>query len=192
MRTRAGMDLGFLFGLSSNAIPAAGWMLLHILDPEGDQLLLSRVMEELERARRDDGTLDIPTLIGLPLLHGVLHEVRRLYVDVPVTRELEEDLTLPLDDGKRQVLLKKNAVVMAPSWLGHRDEALWVDPPCHQFCAERFLKTDPETGKSVFSTGGTNGKFFPFGGGKTMCPGRVFWEAGDSRERCFGVAGIRI
>ncbi|KAI7124653.1 hypothetical protein KC343_g17159, partial [Hortaea werneckii] len=22
--------------------------------------------------------------------------------------------------------------------------------------------------------GGTNGKFFPFGGGKTICPGRVF------------------
>ncbi|KAK3169358.1 hypothetical protein OEA41_008741 [Lepraria neglecta] len=173
-RTRAGIDLGFLFGLSSNAIPAAGWMLMHILDPEGDQSLLSRVMEELERARRDDGTLDIPTLIGLPLLHSVLHEVLRLYVDVLVTRELEEDLKLPLDDGKRQVLLKKNAVVMAPSWLGHRDEALWVDPPCHQFCAERFLKTDPETGKSVFSTSGTNGKFFPFGGGKSMCPGRVF------------------
>lgn len=174
MRTRAGMDLGFLFGLSSNAIPGAGWMLLHILDPEGDQSLLSRVMEELERARRDDGTLDIPTLIGLPLLQSVLHEVLRLYVDALVTRELEEDLTLPLDDGKRQVLLKKNTVVMAPSWLGHRDEALWVDPPYHQFCAERFLKTDPETGKSIFSTSGTNGKFFPFGGGKTMCPGRVF------------------
>ncbi|KAL2048850.1 hypothetical protein ABVK25_010908 [Lepraria finkii] len=174
MRTRAGMDLGFLFGLSSNAIPGAGWMLLHILDPEGDQSLLSRVMEELERARRDDGTLDIPTLIGLPLLQSVLHEVLRLYVDALVTRELEEDLTLPLDDGKRQVLLEKNTVVMAPSWLGHRDEALWVDPPCHQFCAERFLKTDPATGKRIFSNSGTNGKFFPFGGGKTMCPGRVF------------------
>lgn len=58
--------------------------------------------------------------------------------------------------------------------LGHRDEALWADPPSHQFHAERFLKTDPETGKSVFTTSGTNGKFFPFGGGKTICPGRNF------------------
>lgn len=173
-RTRAGMDLGFLFGLSSNAIPATGWMLMHILNEEGEKSLLSRVMEELETARRDDGTLDIPTLLALPLFHSTLHEVLRLYVDALVTRELKEDLTLPLDDGQRQVLLGKDSIVMAPSWLGQRDESLWVDPPCHQFCAERFLKMDPETGKTVFTTSGTNGKFFPFGGGKTICPGRNF------------------
>lgn len=68
MRTRAGMDLGFLFGLNSNAIPAAGWILFHILDPQGDKTLLSRVMEELERAERDNKSLDIPTLMALPLL----------------------------------------------------------------------------------------------------------------------------
>lgn len=116
MRTRAGMDLGFLFGISSNAIPATGWMLTHILNDKDGQSLLSRVMEELEGAKRDDGTLDIPALLALPLLHSVLHEVLRLYVDVLVTRELKEDLTLPLDDGQRQVLLKRDSVVMAPSW----------------------------------------------------------------------------
>ena len=173
-KTSAGMDLGFLFGLNSNAIPAAGWILLHILNPEGDETLLGRVMGELERAERDNGSIDIPTLIALPLLQSVFHEVMRLYVDVLVTRELKEDLTLPLDDGKRRILLQKDAIVMAPSWLGHRDETLWVDPPCNQFYAERFLRTDPETGQRLFTTSGTNGKFFPFGGGKTICPGRVF------------------
>ena len=174
LRSRASMDLGFLFGLNSNAIPAAGWMLLHILNPDGDKTLESRVMEELREAERDNASLDIPTLITLPLMQSVFHEVLRLYVDVLVTRDLKEDLTLPLDDGKRQVLLKKNTVVMAPSWLGHRDETLWTDPPCDRFYAERFLKTDPETGKLLFTTSGTNGRFFPFGGGKTICPGRVF------------------
>ncbi|KAL9069046.1 MAG: hypothetical protein Q9161_005804 [Pseudevernia consocians] len=173
-KASAGMDLGFLFGLNSNAIPAAGWMLLHILNPEGDKTLLSRVMEELERVERGNGSWDILTLVTLPLLQSVFHEVLRLYVDVLVTRELKEDLTLPLDDGKRRVSLQKNAVVMAPSWLGHRDETVWVDPPCNQFYAERFLKTDSETGKVLFTTSGRNGKFFPFGGGKTICPGRVF------------------
>ena len=173
-RSRAALDLGFLFGLSSNAIPATGWMLLHILDPKGDKSLLDRVMQELESIQRDDGTLDIPKLVALPLLHSVFHEVLRLYVDLLVTRELKEDLTLPLDDGKRQVLLEKDSVVMAPSWLGQRDETSWENPPAHQFFAERFLQTDSVTGKPVFSTSGTNGKFFPFGGGKTICPGRVF------------------
>ena len=174
-RTRAAMDLGFLFALGSNAIPAAGWMLMHLVNPQGEASLLGRVMEELETSEHDDGSLDIPTLIALPLLQSVYHEVLRLYVDVLVTRELKEDLTLPLDDGeKRKVFLKKDTIVMAPSWLGHRDPALWVDPPYDQFYGERFLKTDPETGKQVFTTSGTNGKFFPFGGGKTICPGRVF------------------
>jgi hypothetical protein len=174
VRARAALDLGFLFGLSSNAIPATGWMLMHILNPGGDKTLLGRVMEELEKARCEDGTLDIPMLLSLPLLQSVFHEVLRLYVDVLIRRELKEDLTLPLDDGKRQVLLKKSGIVMAPSWLGHRDEARWVDPPCKVFYAERFLKVDPETGKDVFTVGGTTGKFFPFGGGKSICPGRVF------------------
>ena len=174
MKTRAGMDLGFLFGLSSNAIPAAGWMLMHILNPEGDPTLLGRVMDELETAQRSDGSLDIPSLIGLPLLQSMFQEVLRLYVDVLVTRELKEDLTLPVDDGKRHMLFQKDTLVMAPSWLGHRDEALWVNPPCNQFFAERFLTKDPKTGKDIFSTAGTGGKLFPFGGGKTICPGRVF------------------
>ncbi|KAK4690336.1 hypothetical protein P7C71_g6432, partial [Lecanoromycetidae sp. Uapishka_2] len=116
MRTRAAMDLGFLFGLSSNASPATGWMLFHILNAEGEKTLLSRVMEGLESVTGEDGTLDIPSLLALPLLQSILHEVLRLYVDVLVTRELKEELTLPLEDGKRKVLLEKNSVVIAPSW----------------------------------------------------------------------------
>ena len=46
--------------------------------------------------------------------------------------------------------------------------------PYNKFYAERFLTTDPETGKESFSLNGTSGKFFPFGGGRTICPGRVF------------------
>ena len=174
LKSRAGQDLGFLFGLSSNAIPAVGWILMHIVNPEGDPTLLGRVMEELETAEQDDGSLDVPTLIALPLLQSIMSEVLRLYVDVLVTRELKEDLRLPLDDGKRHILLEKDGIVMAPSWLGHRDDSLWSDPPSDHFFAERFLQSDPQTGRLVFSTNATGGKFFPFGGGKTICPGRVF------------------
>ena len=175
LRARAGMDLGFLFGLSSNAIPAVGWMLMHILNPQGDASLPGRVMDELATAERSDGSLDIPTLVALPLLQSVYHEILRLYMDVLVTRDLKDDIVLPLDDsGQRKILLEKGSVVLAPTWLGHRDEALWTNPPYDQFHAERFLQQDPGTGKQIFTTNGTAGKFFPFGGGKTMCPGRNF------------------
>ena len=172
--SRAAFDLGFLFALNSNAIPAAGWMLLHILDPKGDHTLLPRLMLELEPTKKSDGSLDVSTLVGLPLLQAVLHEVLRLYVDILFTRENTQDLKLPHDNGKQSILLGKNSVIMAPTWLGHRDEKLWADPPCSQFSADRWLHTDSETGKQVFSTNGTAGKFFPFGGGRTMCPGRNF------------------
>ena len=174
MRSRAGMDLGFLFGLSSNAIPATGWVLMHLLDPNGDKTVLPRILKELETVRSEDGSLDIPTLCSLPLLQSVFHEVLRLYADVLVTRELHEDLVLPLDGRGRKVFLGKNSLVVAPSWLGHRDDASWTSPPSTVFFAERFIKVDTVTGKESFTTGGTNGKLFPFGGGRTICPGRVF------------------
>lgn len=176
-RGRASLDLGFLFAASSNVIPATGWMLLHLLDPKLDQSVLPRVMDELETARLPDGTLDIAVLVALPLMTSIYHEVLRLYIDVLVTRELDRDVTLPLGEGKnpRTTLLRKGGIVFAPSWLGHRNAESWATPaPANAFCADRFLRADPDTGKAVFSTQGSLGKLFPFGGGKTICPGRVF------------------
>lgn len=176
-RSRACMDLGFLFGLSSNAIPATGWMLMQILGPNADATLLPRVIAEIETAKLQDGTLDINKLIALPLLQSIFHETLRLYVDVLVTREVQHPLVLPIDrpNGKQNhVSFDKGSLVMAPSWLGHHDAALWTSPPCEVFDPERFLINSPTTGKPAFSTSNTNGKFFPFGGGRGICPGRVF------------------
>ena len=175
-RGRASFDLGLLFGLASNSIPAVGWMLMHTLNPLGDKTLYGRIMEELKPVQKKDGTLDIPTLLTLPLLQSMFHEVLRVYADVLVSRDLQADLVLPLDEsGKKKVYLNKNASVMAPSWIGHHDETEWSgNAPCDTFYAERFLKADPETGKVAFSLTGTVGKYFPFGGGKSICPGRVF------------------
>lgn len=176
-RGRASLDLGFLFGASSNALPATAWTLFHLLDPKLDKTVLPRVMEELDSVQLPDGSTDLPALFQLPLLNSIFYEILRLYVDVLVTREVDKDVTIPLEEGKnpRTTVLKKGGTVVAPSWLGHRDAQSWSDPvPYHVFHAERFLRVDPETGKSVFSTSGSSGKLFPFGGGKTICPGRVF------------------
>jgi len=68
--------------------------------------------------------------------------------------------------------------MMAPSYINHYDKALWEseldEAPTDAFCPDRFLKTDPDTGVTTFTTTGKAGKFFPFGGGRTICPGRVF------------------
>nr|POE73016.1 cholesterol 7-alpha-monooxygenase [Quercus suber] len=176
-RTGAALDLGITFALGSNAVPATGWMLMNVLNPDGDATLLPRLLTELRAAEQEDGSIDVPTLIAQPLLQSLWTETLRLYTDVLVSRNLPEDLTVPLDeDGKRELVMKKGSNVFAPSWVGHHDAAAWshAGVPHDKFHAERFLVEDPATGKQIFSLNGTNGKFFPFGGGRTICPGRVF------------------
>lgn len=198
-RGRAGMELGFVFGLNSNAIPITGWLLMHILDPANPGLL-ARVRAEVERAaaRGADGRveLDVPRLSALPLLQSAVHETLRLYTDVLITRELFEDVRLPLDgdddggkDGlqsRRWLALEKGSRTLAPSLMNHWDPYNFPDPPAHVFCAERFLVPAPDQDGSgggdnnkggaeyVFSTAADGGKMWPWGGGKTMCPGRLF------------------
>ena len=175
LRSRAGLDLAFVMALCSNAIPATVWMLLHIMDPNANPSVVKKLMEEVRSVTRDDGSLDIPTLVGLPLLQSIYEESLRLYSDALVMRNLQDDIVLPLDlEGKRHVSLKKDSTVMAPTWLCHRDQEAWGNPPADQFDAERFIKVDQVTGKTVFTTSGTSGKLFPYGGGKTICPGRAF------------------
>ena len=171
--TKAAGDLGFVFGLSANAIPSTAWILMHILDPNGDKTVLPRLMKEIETAQGADGKLDINTLIGLPLLQSIFQEVLRLYTDVLVVRDIRDDLVVPLEDG-REVLMRKGSMAMMPTWVAGHDEERWADPPSSQFCADRFLKTDEKTGEVAFSLTGTAGRLFPFGGGRSICPGRVF------------------
>ncbi|EMC92021.1 hypothetical protein BAUCODRAFT_151481 [Baudoinia panamericana UAMH 10762] len=175
-RSSACFDLGLTFAFASNIIPVTGWMLMHVLDPQGDTTLLPRVLEEIKASTKQDGTLNVPTLIAQPLLQCIWTEALRMYVDILVTRNLPEDITLPLDEeGKRQVLFRKGDNIFAPSWLGSHNPNSWSEKaPYHRFCPERFLFKNPETGKTIFSTLGTAAKLFPFGGGRTICPGRVF------------------
>ena len=168
-------NLGFLFASSSNAIPAAAWMLFHLLDPNTpDKTLLPDVMAEIQTAILPDGSLDIPKLVELPLLVSIVWEILRLYVDILVMRELNEDIALPLDeDGKRQLTLRKGEFAFVPTYMTHRSELYWGSDPTATFNGRRFLKTDAD-GKQVFTTSLADGALLPFGGGKWICPGRVF------------------
>ncbi|KAK5021891.1 hypothetical protein LTS07_010632 [Exophiala sideris] len=170
-RGRAAFDLGFLFGLQANVIPVTSWILAHLLSPQTPEDVLLRVREEIESARRPDNEVDISILVGQPVLNSVLHETLRHYVDALVTRQLKVDMVL---DGH---LLKKDDLVMAPSSLSQHDPQFWdqdTEPPGDVWYAERFLRQDPTTGKQSFGTSWTAGKFFPFGGGTHVCPGRIF------------------
>lgn len=169
MKAKASQEVGLLFGVTSNTIPATGWMLFHVLSSPKD--LLPRVLSEILTAQNAEGALDIPKLVSLPLFLSVYTEVLRMYVAVNVTREVHGDFVI---DGH---FLKKGNTIMAPSWLGHRDSSVWNSlhpdhPPVNEFFAERFLRQEGD--KLICSTAGLSGKYFPYGGGAHICPGRIF------------------
>ncbi|RYP42014.1 hypothetical protein DL768_010407 [Monosporascus sp. mg162] len=182
---RASIELGLIFGLNSNAIPATGWMLMHILDPKQPHLL-PRVLDEIQRAVVPDTdspgsniNLNVHQLVSSPLLQSIFHEVLRVYVDVLVARELHQDVELPLDDkhGARTLKFANNSVLLAPSIASHYDSTYFAEPPANVFYAERFLEpVHPEKpdGEYIFSSGSSSSRMWPWGGGKSMCPGRVF------------------
>jgi hypothetical protein len=169
MKAKASQEVGLLFGVTANTIPATGWMLFHILSSPQD--LLPRILSEVSTAQNADGTLNVQKLLALPLFASVYTETLRMYVAVNVTREVHADFVI---DGH---LLKKGNTIMAPSWLGHRDPDAWNNlnqdhPPVTEFYAERFLHEDGD--KVICSTAGLSGKYFPYGGGAHICPGRIF------------------
>ncbi|KAK8085446.1 cytochrome P450 [Apiospora hydei] len=140
---RASFELGMMFALNANAVPASGWLLIHILDPRTPDIL-PRIMEEIQEAvdvGDASGALDfdLSTLLNQPLLQSMFHEVLRLYVDVLITRGVYQDMKLPTEDGQRKLLLKKGTVAMAPSYVNHYDPNGYAGAPVDEFDGERFL-----------------------------------------------------
>lgn len=179
LRGQASADLIFFGGILTNAIPSIGWMLMHILSPTNPPELFECVMDELKSAQRADGSINVPILASLPLLNSIFHEVLRVYIDLLIVRQVDADAMI----GSH--IVHRNEMIMAPSWLSHHNPDHFAKPDA--FDPARFLVEDPETGKMKFSTSGLNGKFFPFGGGHYMCPGRTF-----AKQEVFGAVAVLL
>ncbi|KAK7180329.1 hypothetical protein DPSP01_012005 [Paraphaeosphaeria sporulosa] len=176
---QAGWDLIFLAGILSNATPAAGWLLLHILSPTSAPDFRQRIMQELESCKRSDGYIDIPALTRLPLLNSAFHEVLRLYVDLLVVRQVDSSVAL----GTHHV--RKGEQIMAPTWMTHRNPVFFARPEV--FNPERFTTTNSVTGELSYSATGLGTNYFPFGGGHYMCPGRVF-----AKQEVLGIIAVLL
>ncbi|THC96853.1 hypothetical protein EYZ11_003677 [Aspergillus tanneri] len=166
LRSQAGKEMIFLAGILSNAIPTIGWLLAHILSPTSGPDLLPRIMDELKKCVRSDGSIDFPTLLHVPVLNSVLNEVLRLYIDLMIIRQVDADSTLDM------IRVRQGDQVIASSWMTHRHPHNFDLP--NDFDPKRFVRHDPGTGDLLCSISGLGGKYFPFGGGHHMCPGRNF------------------
>jgi cytochrome P450 len=153
------------------------WVIIEILRrPELFQRIKSEIATVVDqdqiakrRANPDDTKhplIDIAGLKKLPLLNSVYMECLRLRSSVFVVRKLRTSIEL---DG---YTLKEGNLVLAPSYLAHNDPDIWSSSMHSpgEFWPERFLKESSGGSQSGISAG----KYFPYGGGTAMCPGRYY------------------
>ncbi|KAL1863675.1 hypothetical protein Plec18170_000513 [Paecilomyces lecythidis] len=145
-------DLGMIWGANGNAIPAAGWCILEVIQrPDLHRRVLSEISECI--TVNPDSTdskvsVDIPRLCSQPYLQSIYAETLRLRTGIVLSRVPTLDLTI---DGWR---FKKDEPIMASSWFSGRDASVWnTGPPedAHpvtEFWPERFLvyPNDPDSG----------------------------------------------
>ncbi|KAM7212118.1 Cytochrome P450, partial [Rhypophila decipiens] len=168
----AGMVGVLAFGLNSNIIPAATWMLMHIV---ADNSLLSAVREEaLQAASTGARSIDRTKLVSLPLLQSVYIEVLLLRVSFVLMREVTNPNGIDLNGNK----IPWGAFLQGITDLAHFDEQVWASEghPSGEFWASRHLAWKVVAGKKVaeVSMEGRNGSYFPYDGGSGICPGRHF------------------
>lgn len=185
--------------VNANAIPAGMWIILDILL---DKDLKDRVMAEMQHSFIDKSlSFDIEKLCSGPLINSIYLETLRLRVASPVGRTpIIPNLKFGKWQFKQGVGMLSSSWVGGHDpdfWnIGHVKPGGTEEHPVESFWAERFLvyQNDPTSGpvrpatsadkptkrssgddrKARSTLDGTQGYWYPYGGGTRMCPGRFF------------------
>lgn len=186
-------DFVILWAMNVNSSNVVFWNLFHIL---ADPTLLTRVREEIApyvkvtRATPEETGLPFAepprisiNLDGLlnscPLLKATYYETMRMDTAPFSYRELTADLTLTesVEDAAldglsepRTYSFRKGEYIAIPHGVHNKDPRYFPDP--EKFDPRRFILTDPDTGKESADMRTLS----PYGGGMTMCKGRIFAE----------------
>jgi Cytochrome P450 len=178
----AGWDLAMMMVATTNAIPTLFWNIVYVLSSPS---IISSIRGEVTAitARSTDPTTGKPTMTidaskfatHCPLLCAAYQESMRLCNRQMSIRVAEEDTSVTsLAEGEpeRTYLIKKNSVMLLPSSLYSEDPKVWGSN-AHLFEPARWLKDS--AGKVAKEAERLQKKaFFPFGGGRHLCPGRHF------------------
>jgi hypothetical protein len=150
----------------TNTIPSLLWLFLHIFTrPDYVDRMRAEVLEATT-VTGDGATIDASKLGQKPFISACFLEMQRMYNDAGGVRWVMEDTVLRDADG-REYLLKKDTNVQ---WFGgvlHLNDHIW-GADAGTFNPDRFVNADPQEEKK------RRGAMIPFGGGKHLCPGRMF------------------
>lgn len=182
---------------NSNSVPAAIWFLIETLR---DDCLKKEVCQRIssaylipkvsEKHESQQPAFDTEKLCNDPLLQSVYAETLRLRVAALIVREAAHR-----DFSFCGWHIKKGEVLTVSSHTEAMNGDVWgvgKDPSSHsvdKFWSHRFLvnSADPHSGPLLnqkakkaasrelsFSTDGLAGTWIPYGGGRSLCPGRHF------------------
>ncbi|KAK1761404.1 cytochrome P450 [Echria macrotheca] len=161
-----------------NAAPTLFWMLVHVFACPKLFARLRAELEPLVQLSEDNNTAKLNASAlsekQTPLLHSVWLETLRWAGRPLSVRRVMEDTTISDGTTGTTYTLKRGSDVHMPAAVTHMLPSVWGDSP-HEFRGDRFLhlntssqKQNPETEKQRRQA------FFPFGGGRHLCPGRNF------------------
>lgn len=177
-------ELGTLFAGTSNAIPTLFWFFCFVFsDPKLIQDLQKELSAIVEKKRDTESVMDIRKFPQhCPLLISSYQETMRLMSSHTGNRRVLHDTILnyegegPNSKGSRTYLLKKGFMLNMPTGIAHNSPETW-GPNANVFDARRFIpRDDTDADSDVMKEQEKLQKkaYFPFGGGRHLCPGRHF------------------
>ncbi|GJC78980.1 25-hydroxycholesterol 7-alpha-hydroxylase [Colletotrichum liriopes] len=189
----AAAQVVIIHGSLVSAVPTVFWVVAHVFSNIG---LLTRLRDEVLAAvtiTKDEASGMRRVLITTdriesrcPILTAAFREAQRLAAVGTLHRRVLNDteITATVGGARMTYLLKKGTAVLVPVVPSHRNYEAWGDE-VDEFDVNRFLAEDM---KGVQATQGNVGgikkvsmsrkkAYFPFGGGKELCPGRNFATA---------------
>ena len=172
-KARGENDLVILWGQNANTQPILFWLLTYVYSTKG---LLQELREELKphteysKAKPPEiMSMDLPALSrNCPLLKACIYETYRLAHEPASVRCVARPITI--NDGAYKHEVKSGAFVTAAHCFTQRDPNIYANPDT--FVPDRFLNSDPESGKRSAQYGALR----PWGSGNAMCKGRTFAE----------------
>lgn len=150
----------------TNTIPSLVWLFLNIFSrPDYVERLRAEVLE-VTTVTGGSATIDALKFEKKAFMHACFQEIQRRYNDAGGNRQVMEDTVLRDVDG-REYLLKKGTNVQWFAGVTQLNGDIWGDD-VEAFRPERFIEAPAEMEKK------RRGAMIPFGGGKHLCPGRMF------------------
>lgn len=171
-RDIAEFEIAILYTAVTNTVPSSFWFLSFIVSSPSLLTEIRAEVSEIMTRKTVDGVDTMEMDIAgfqkkCPLLCSAWEETLRLIGSVSSTRMVVKD-TMFVD----KYLLKAGSVVQMPSGVTHNSPEIWGEDAAI-FNPRRFIRSEGKQDLAAREKRKVQAQgYFPFGGGKHLCPGR--------------------